>query len=160
MTIPTDPLNETVDEDLQREALEALAASAYGEHESVTEVIRPAAILSEAAARAVLFTLSIRDARAGGEWVADPTAWSLYDAPWASTTDPGSAQLLGTIHVTYGTPTRYEITIFRVTVTAHGTERGWDVVRLCDEAFQHAGLTLDNCPRAQLIDPPRPFRSR
>jgi hypothetical protein len=29
---------------------------------------------------------------------------------------------------------------------------------LCDEALHFGGLTLDDCPRAELNAPPRPFR--
>jgi hypothetical protein len=149
------------DEDLARlQALEQLASSAYGEADSVTEVIRPAAVLSEGAARSILFELTMRDARAGGTWIAQPTSWSLYDKPWTELLAPGDALLLGSMHVTYGTPTRYEITVFRATVTAYGTREGWDVVRLCDAAFAYAGLTLARCPRAQLAAPPKPFRLR
>ena len=141
----------------QREALEVLAARAYGE-DSITEVIRPAAVLPEMSAREVLFALSMLDARDGGEWISTPAAWSLYDQAWAGPTDPGESQLIGTMHVAYGTPTRYEITIFRATVTAFGMAAGWDVVSLCDRALVHAGLSLASCPRAQLSPPPRPFR--
>jgi hypothetical protein len=144
----------------QLQALEQLAANAYGEADSVTEVIRPAAVLSENAARSVLFELTMRDARAGGTWIAQPTSWALYDAPWSEPTEPGDARLLGTMHVTYGTPTRYEITVFRATVTAIGMRGGWDVVSLCDAALAYAGLTLARCPRAQLSAPPKPFRIR
>jgi hypothetical protein len=31
------------------------------------------------------------------------------------------------------------------------------VESLCDDAFKHAGLTLEECPRAALAAPPRPF---
>lgn len=148
------------DELAQLQALEQLAANAYGEADSVTEVIRPAAVLSENAARAVLFELTMRDARAGGTWIATPTSWSLYDSPWPDASGPGVARLIGTMHVTYGAPTRYEITIFRATVTALGTRAGWDVVSLCDAALAYAGLTLARCPRAQLNAPPKPFRLR
>jgi hypothetical protein len=165
-TLPTrpsipQPRLSAPDDDLARlRALEELAQSAYGEADSVTEVIRPAAVLSENAARAVLFELTMRDARSGGTWIATPTSWSLYDKPWADAAGPGDAQLLGAMHVTYGTPTRYEITVFRATVTAYGTRCGWDVVQLCDTAFAYAGLTLARCPRAQLAAPPKPFRLR
>ncbi len=150
-----------VDDALERlQALEQLASSAYEEADSVTEVIRPAAVLSENAARSILFELTMRDARAGGTWIAQPTSWLLYDAPWPDATGPGEALLLGSLHVTYGTPTRYEITVFRATVTAYGARAGWDVVRLCDTAFAYAGLTLARCPRAQLTAPPKAFRLR
>jgi len=124
----------------------------------VTEVIRPAAIVPEEAARAILVELSLRDVRNGGVWRADPARWALYDSPWLSPTDQGSSQLIGTIQVAYGTPTRYEITVFRATVTRVGTEMGWNVTTLCDEALGFGNLDLSRCPRASLKAPPKPFR--
>ena len=41
-------------------------------------------------------------------------------------------------------------------VTDRGQAQGWTVDRLCDDARQHAGLTLATCPRAELVAPPRP----
>jgi hypothetical protein len=38
-----------------------------------------------------------------------------------------------------------------------GQTRGWTVETLCDEALAYGGLSLDNCPRAQLTAPPKPF---
>jgi hypothetical protein len=158
MTVPSPrPSGHPEYDQEQQEALEVLAARAYGE-DSVTEVIRPAAVLPEMSAREVLFALSMLDARDGGEWISEPASWSLYDQAWTSPNEQGPAQLIGTMHVAYGTPTRYEITIFRATVTAFGMAQGWDVVSLCDRALVHAGLSLASCPRAQLSPPPRPFR--
>jgi hypothetical protein len=142
----------------QLQAFESLAESAYDEV-SVTEVIRPAAVLPELAARAVLSELGLRDARAGGHWVAEPACWRRYDRPWNGLDGgPGDAQLIGSMQVAYGTPTRYEITVFRATVTRTGLAAGWAVTSMCDDAFQYGGLTLANCPRADLRPPPRPFR--
>jgi hypothetical protein len=139
---------------------ELLVAEAYDEG-VVTEVIRPAAILPEQAAREVLMELSLRDVRTGGCWHAEPTLWRRYDQPFdAPDAGPGNAQLLGTIQVSYGTPTRYEITIFRATVTRLGTQHGFTVQSLCDEALGYGGLNLATCPRADLTPPPRPFRFR
>jgi hypothetical protein len=126
----------------------------------VSEVIRPAAVIPEEAARTVLMQLSIDDARVGGLWEAEPSAWRRFDKPWDGGGAPGSAELIGSIHIAYGVPTRYEITIFRATVTAFGTTNGWTVERLCDEALRHGGLSLATCPRADLKPPPRPFRFR
>ena len=64
---------------------------------------------------------------------------------------------MGTIHVTYGTPTKYEITLYRVTVTAAGVADGWTVASLTDEALGFGGLTLAECPRAMVNAPPRPY---
>ncbi len=133
------------------ELLETMVSEAMGEEGSVTEVIRPSAIIPEDAARSVLVEMSVRDVRNGGVWLADPSIWRRYDGP-------NEDKLIGTIQVAYGTPTRYEITVFRATVTRLGTERGWTVTSLCDEALQFGGLSLANCPRASLAAPPKPFR--
>lgn len=140
--------------------LELLVSEAYDEG-VVTEVIRPAAILPEESARAVLMELALRDVRVGGNWQAEPSVWRRFDQPWdGADGGPGTAELLGTVQVAYGVPTRYEITIFRATITKLGTERGWTVNALCDEALGYGGLTLATCPRADLKPPPKPFRFR
>jgi hypothetical protein len=125
----------------------------------VEEVIRPAAVLPEAAARLVLVELALRSIDAGGTWDASPTTWHRYDRP-RDPEDPApiDTRLIGTLQVAYGTPTRYEITVYRATVTRLGTESGWTVESLCDEALGFGGLTLESCPRASLTTPPRPFR--
>jgi hypothetical protein len=138
--------------------LERLAQEAVDEY-AVTEVIRPAAIIPESAARAILMQLALLDVRVEGLWQADPAVWRRYDAPWnGDDGGPGTAQLLGSIQVAYGVPTRYEITIYRVTLSELGEAAGWTVARLCDEALGYGDLTLDSCPRATLAAPPRPFR--
>jgi hypothetical protein len=50
----------------------------------VTEVIRPAAVVPEEAARAILVELSLRDVRAGGLWLAEPRSWHRFDRPFDS----------------------------------------------------------------------------
>jgi hypothetical protein len=124
----------------------------------ITEVIRPAAIVPEVATRAILVELSLRDIHNGGVWSADPANWSRYDGPWRSQHDAGDAALLGSIQVAYGTPTKYEITLYRATITKQASEMGWTVVRLCDEALSYGGLDLATCPRASLNVPPKPFK--
>lgn len=143
-----------------REALELLAAAAYDEA-AITEVIRPAAVLPELAAQAILAELEARDVRVGGCWLAEPTCWQRYDRAWnGPDRTQGTAQLLGTLQIAYGSPTKYEITVFRATVTSIGAQRNWSVTLLCDEAFAFGGLTLASCPRADLTPPPAPFRLR
>jgi hypothetical protein len=136
---------------------ERLMTEAYDEG-VVSEVIRPAAIVPEEGARSVLVELALRDVQNGGMWQSEPNLWSRFDRPWHGANNPAGAELVGTIHVAYGTPTRYEITIYRVTVTRFGTEHGWTVETLTDEALGYGGLTLANCPRATLAAPPKPFR--
>lgn len=65
---------------------------------------------------------------------------------------------MGSIQVAYGTPTKYELTIYRVIITRRGHELGWSVESLTDEALGLGGLSLRECPRAELKTPPKPFR--
>ena len=136
--------------------LEALAAEAYDEG-VVSEVLRPSAIVPEESARACLVELALRDVQNDGLWQSQPSLWSRYDRPWAGHGKPGDSLLIGTIQVAYGTPTRYDITIYRVTLTPYGTANGWTVESLCNEALGFGGLNLANCPRATLAAPPKPF---
>ncbi len=136
--------------------VESLLSEAFDD-DVVTEVIRPAAVLPEEAARCVLMELALRDVRVGGYWWSEPNVWKRYDRAWESH-DAGTAALLGTIQVAYGVPTRYEITIFRATITKTGNDNGLTVQTLCDEALGYGGLSLATCPRADLKPPPSPFR--
>jgi hypothetical protein len=127
----------------------------------VTQVIRPAAVIPEEAARSVLMQLALRDVRIGGVWDVEPNVWRRFDVPWdGGAGGRGASELMGTIQIAYGVPTRYEITLFRATITREGTANGWTVEGLCDEALHFGGLTLSSCPRADLAPPPRPFRMR
>ncbi|MGZ4602587.1 MAG: hypothetical protein ACXV3S_08055 [Kineosporiaceae bacterium] len=130
---------------------------AYDEN-VLSEVIRPAAIVPEDAARAILVELSLNSVHSGGVWRAEPSRWNRYDRPWVSTDDPGDSCLLGSIQVAYGTPTKYEITIYRASITRRGAELGLSVQGLTDEALGHGDLSLDQCPRASIQPPPKPFR--
>lgn len=122
------------------------------------EVIRPAAVLSEVSTRAVLIGLGSDDVRQGGHWWTRVGTWRRYDSAWTDGADtPGEAVHLGTISCVYDSPARYCVTVFRVSLTAYGLEQGWTTSSLCDDAFRHAGLTLADCPRADIAPPPRPF---
>jgi hypothetical protein len=125
-----------------------------------TTVIRPSAILADRDARRVLDALEARDVSKGGVWSASPGLWQRYDRPWDGPGGMrGNAQLVGTIGTVYGTPSKYDITIYRVTVTMFGAEHSWTVERICDDALQYADLTLESCPRTSLnAAAPDPFR--
>jgi hypothetical protein len=135
--------------------IEMLVSEALGDEGAITEVIRPSAIVPEEASRMILMELALRDVRDGGHWLTEPSVWRRFDRPQGQAADPN---LVGSIQVAYGTPTRYEITLYRVTVTSLGAETGWTVQSLCDEALELGGLTLAECPRASLAAPPAPFR--
>jgi len=127
-----------------------------------TTVIRPSALLKDKEAHRVLLALEERDVSRGGVWSATAGLWQRYDQAWdGEAGSRGGAQLVGTIGVVYGTPSKYDITIFRATVTEHGAEAGWTVDRLCDDALQFADLTLASCPRTALMSPTAdPFHKR
>jgi len=139
------------------DATDTQLAQAYDDG-FVSEVIRPAAIIPEDSARAILVELAIRDVRNGGLWESQPSLWSRFDTPWTDAAAPGRARPIGTIQVAYGTPTRYEITVYRVSLTEYGGSEGWSIEALCDEALAFGGLNLADCPRATLLAPPKPFR--
>ena len=122
-------------------------------------VIRPSALLKDQDAHKVLMALEQRDVSKGGVWSASAGLWQRYDHAWdGESGGKGTSQLVGTIGIVYGTPSKYDITIYRATVTEHGLETGWSVDRLCDDALQFADLTLASCPRTTLTNPaPDPF---
>jgi hypothetical protein len=124
----------------------------------ITEIIRPAAIVPQAAARAVLTGMANSSVFVDGYWLAEPSRWTRYDRPWVGPGDPGPAQRLGTIQVAYGTPTKYEITILQVGITRIGAEAGFSVRQLCDEALGFGETTLAECPRTSSSAAPKPIR--
>jgi hypothetical protein len=128
---------------------------------ALVEVIRPAALLSESATRLILAGLEADDVRSGGVWFARPGIWQRFEQPWppgfVPTDGPGPTHL-GTVSCVYDSPQRYTVTVFRVSVTQYGSELGWTVQTLCDDAFRYADLTLDSCPRVPMDESPRPFR--
>ena len=117
-------------------------------------VIRPAAVLPERAAREILSWLATHDVSQGGVWSSGVGSIQRYSGPFDGPSGMrGSAVLLGSLHITWDT---YEATIYRVSITDAGAARGLTVDRLCDEVLQVADLTLESCPRAQLLNAPAP----
>jgi len=125
-----------------------------------TEVIRPSAVLASKLATQIVHELESRDVSRGGVWSASPGLWQRYDHPWDGPGGThGSAKLVGSIGAVYGSPSKYDITIYRVTVTEHGASQGWTVDRICDDALRFVDLTLATCPRTELVTTtPDPFR--
>jgi hypothetical protein len=118
-------------------------------------VLRPAAVLPRSEAEKVVAALVALDVATGGVWNVGPGIWQRYDRPWDGIAGAaGSSTLVGSIGSAYGSPTRYDITLYRVTLTAFGVAHGWTVESLCDDALGYAGLTLASCPRADLNAPP------
>jgi hypothetical protein len=127
-----------------------------------TEVIRPSAVLADQLAKELVRQLDSRDVSRGGVWSVSPGLWQRYDRAWDGPGGTrGSAKLVGTIGAVYGTPSKYDITIYRVTVTEHGHKQGWSVDSICNDALQYVDLTLATCPRTALsAAAPDPFKRR
>jgi hypothetical protein len=117
-------------------------------------VIRPAAVIPEQAARALMAWVADHDVTHGGVWAHDIGYFKRFSGPFDGVGGMrGSAQLLGSIHVTWD---KYEVTIFRVSITDEGSARAMTVESLCNELLVHAGLTLATCPRANMAPAPAP----
>jgi hypothetical protein len=125
---------------------------------AVSEVIRPAAVIPEESAHVILAALQAHSIDNGGHWVATTRQWGRYDEPGVNIHGAALGRLVGWIEAVYGATTRYEVTLYRVTITPMGTESGWTVEKLCDEPLAYGGLSLASCPRAQMQPPPKPFR--
>ena len=117
-------------------------------------VIRPAAVVPQRAARAIMAWLADRDVTCGGFWAHDVTYIKRFSGPFDGPSGMrGTAQLLGSIHIVWD---HYDATIYRVSVTDEGAARGLTVDALCDEVLAVAGLTLATCPRSELMPAPLP----
>src|SRR5262249_8587141 len=123
-----------------------------------TEVVTPAAIIEEEAARAILHELALSRVRSGGVWLTRPNRWDRYDRSWEDATHPGPAGVLGSTQLVHGPPPKSEITIARVTIPALGSRLGLTARSLADEVLGFGGLTLAQCVRAGMSSPPKPYR--
>lgn len=122
---------------------------------TLEQVIRPSAVLSEASAASVLRALNDQDVSRGGVWNATSSVWQRYDRAWNGLGGMrGTAQLVGSVAVIYDSPVRHQITIYKVTITSYGASKGVTVDGLVDEALRAAGLSLTNCPRVEMPEPP------
>lgn len=125
---------------------------------SFTQLCRPNAVIPAAAARLICTGIAAHSVYRDGLWLTEPNRWVRYDRPWAASREQGRTTRLGSIRITYGMPTKYEITIFQVALTQAGSEAGITVQSLADEVLAFASLTLAQCSRASLTTPPKPFR--
>ena len=130
---------------------------------TVTEQIHPAAVLAEEPGHVVIMGLSAIDVRHNGVWDTSTGSWTRYDRPWISAADPGDAVAVGAVHVTYGVPSRYDITLYRVSITAHGAELGWTVpalVDVCASSPSSASWISDVAFHSRKRPPPMRITSR
>lgn len=96
-------------------------------------------------AHQVMTGLRTQDVRRGGCWLFSANVWQRFDRPWSGPDTPAGAQLVGSIYVTHGAPTAYDVTINRATVTPYGEHNGWTPEHVVNDALALAGLSLRDC---------------
>lgn len=127
---------------------------------ALTSQVRPALVLPELQARALLDAAARLDISAGGCFsagLAGIQVWSgPFDGPGGSR---GSAIHLGSIDWTYDTPARHWAMIYRAMVTQDGIECGESTTSVLARVLALTGLSIEG-DRVQLATPPvrDPFR--
>jgi hypothetical protein len=128
---------------------------------SVATQVRPAIVLPDREARALLAAAEQEDVSRGGCFSAGPAGVQVWSGPWNGRLGRhGSAQHLGSVDWSYDTPTRHYITVYRVLVTAHGHAAGQTPQSLLDHVLGLAGVSAPSDALRMAPPPPRdPFRS-
>jgi hypothetical protein len=129
-------------------------------HAAVASQVRPALVLTEKQARALLAAAERGDVGRGGCLSAGPAGVQVWSRPWDGELGThGSSTHLGSVDWCYDTPSRHYITIYRVLVTADGAAGGQTTSGLLARVLSLAGI--DTGLSTVLPDPPDrdPFRS-
>jgi len=127
---------------------------------SVASQVRPALVLTETQARALLAAADRGDVGRDGCFSAGPAGVQLWSGPWDGELGThGTSEHLGSVDWCYDTPTRHYITVYRVLVTARGAEAGQTTSGLLARVLAMAGV--ESAVQAQLVPPPPrdPFRA-
>jgi hypothetical protein len=127
---------------------------------ALTSQVRPALILPELQARALLDAAARADVSAEGCFRAGPAGIQLWSGPFnGPSRQAGSAFHLGSIDWTYDTPAKHWALIYRAMVTQAGIENGETTLSVLTRVLGLTGLAIDG-DRVQLATPPvrDPFR--
>ena len=128
---------------------------------SVATQVRPAIVLPDRGARALLAAAEREDVSRGGCFSAGPAGVQVWSGPWNGLLGRhGTAEHLGSVDWSYDTPTRHYITVYRVMVTTAGHAAGQTPQTLLDLVLGLAGVQTPPDALALPVPPPRdPFRS-
>lgn len=131
----------------------AVAVPALSSH------VRPALVLAEKEARALLDASQTHDVSRGGLYCSSPIGIQVWDRPWATSDDPGSSVHLGSVDWSYDTPAKHYVTIYRVMVTAQGVDAGATPLSVITSVLGLTGIPVDG-ERVTMPAPPTrdPFR--
>ncbi len=104
--------------------------------------VRPALVLPDREARALLAAAEHADVAQGGRFSAGPAGVQVWSGPWNGPMGSrGSALHLGSVDWSYDTPSRHYITIYRVLVTSRGAAAGQDALSVLQLVLDLAGIS-------------------
>ena len=125
-----------------------------GERVAAARQVRPAIVLPDREARALLAAAEREDVGAGGCFSAGPAGVQVWSEAWNGRLGSrGTSEHHGSVDWSYDTPSRHWITIYRVLVTAKGEAAGATPESVLERVL---ALTDVQPPRGhlRLLDPP------
>jgi hypothetical protein len=129
---------------------------------ALTSQVRPALVLPEGQARALLDAAAREDVSRGGCFAAGPAGIQVWSGPFDGPGGVrGSAVHLGSVDWTYDTPAKHWALIYRAMVTHDGVARGETTTTVLARVLGLTGLSIEG-DRVTLPAPPArdPFRKR
>lgn len=126
---------------------------------ALSSQVRPALVLAERQARALLEAAAANDATKGGLFSTTPACIQVWDRPWDSATSSGAAVHLGSVDWSYDTPVKHYVTIYRAMVTDAGNAAGETTLSVLGRVLALTGIPLDGARVTMAAPPARdPFR--
>lgn len=127
----------------------------------VATQVRPAIVLPDREARALLAAAERADVSRGGCYSAGPAGVQVWSGPWNGLLGRhGDSEHLGSVDWSYDTPSRHYITVYRVMVTAQGHAAGETPDSLLQRVLGLVGVQAPSGALSMAVPPPRdPFRS-
>jgi len=128
---------------------------------AVATQVRPAIVLPDREARALLTAAERQDVGRGGCFSAGPAGVQVWSGPWNGLLGRhGDSQHLGSVDWSYDTPSKHYITVYRVMVTAQGHAAGQTPQSLLDRVLGLSGVQAPSDALQLPVPPPRdPFRA-
>lgn len=121
---------------------------------ALTSQVRPALVLPELQARALLDAAGREDVSSRGCFSAGPAGIQVWSGPFDGPDSArGSATLLGSVDWTYDTPAKHWALIYRAMVTQEGIEAGETTTSVLARVLALTGLGIEG-DRVQLPRPP------
>src|SRR4051812_49973549 len=129
---------------------------------ALTSQVRPALVLPERQARALLDAASREDVGRGGCFAAGPAGIQVWSGPFdGEGGGKGTAVHLGSIDWTYDTPAKHWAMIYRAMVTHEGVARRESTTTVLSRVLALTGRSMGGAGVTRPSPPQRdPFRNR